>query len=178
MIASILLLSSIAFSAFFLASFLVVDDWAREASAMALALTVAQDESAARLSAFIADNSLVEIGAADLEYIGGGYDVTETPDEGCFFDALAMLAGLMCEESDESPVSTPVSAPVARPWDEQDTALARDWAGYCRFMALQADFPRIIRPEAAYVAGAEDAAFKADNEPVDDWFPRWCGALT
>lgn len=178
MFASILLVSSLAFSAFFLAFFMALDAWSLHVKTIALALAIGQDESAARLSAFIADNRPVDIEASDLEYIGGGYDVTETPDEACFFDALALLASIMGKESDESEGLTPVSVVVARPWGEGGTALARGRDGYCQFRAFKADFPRIIRPEAAYVANAEESAFAADNPEVDDWFPRRCGATT
>lgn len=177
MFASILLLSSIVFSAFFLAFFLALDAWSMNIKTIALALAVVQDESGARLSAFILDNQPVNIEMSDLEYLGGDYDPTETPDESCLFDALAMLADMTPTEEAENQPATP-SFTRSRLWDDSDTALTRDWDGYSRFRAMYAGYPRVIRPDVAYIASAEESACNLDFGPVDDWFPRWCGATT
>lgn len=177
MFASILLLSSLVFSAFFLAFFLFIDAWSMNIKTIALALAVAQCEAESALSAFIAHNQPVNIESSDLEYLGGDYDPTDCPDSSCLFDALAMLTDMLDAEEAESQPTTPTFV-ASRPWDDRDTALARDWDGYQRFRAMNAHYPRVIRPDAAYIASAEESASNLDFGPVDDWFPRWCGATT
>lgn len=177
MFASIILLSSLVFSAFFLAFWALIDAFTLNRSTFILLTLTCQDESAARLSAFILDNQPANIESSDLEYLGGDYDPADCPDSSCLFDALAMLADMLDTEEEEKQPATPHIV-ESRPRDERDTVLAREWDGYCRFRAFNADFPRVIRPEAAYIASAEESAYNLDFGPVDDWFPRWCGATT
>lgn len=154
-------------SAFFLAFFVALDSFTFSRSTFSILLAVAQGEASEKLSAFILDNSPVDV-SHELTPV---YDVTETPDSTCVFEAGEMLASFLANEAaTEKEASTPVIPVVqVKAFTVEDIEIAAGWQTYRRYAALAADFQRVIRPEACYVA-SENTAFEAD---IDTSYVDW-----
>lgn len=173
MFAISLLQFSLVFSAFILAFWAALDRVSMARTTVALALALAQSEASEKLSAFILDNSPNEISTADLTLV---YDPTDIPDSTCIFDAFECLAAMIIEAENKNEASTPVIPVVpVKAIGPEDVEVQRAWNGYARFLALNAHYPAVIRPEAQYVASddGEKAADNADDSEVDDWYARW-----
>lgn len=174
-----LLSFSLVFSAFFLAFFAAVDRLAFILSTASLLTLICQDESGAKLSAYILGNTLVDIESSDLEYLGGDYDVTDIPDSTCIFDALAMWSSFEAAESatEDRPQTPAIAVVPVKAIGPEDAHLIRAWNAYRQYAAFAADFSPVIRPEAQYVASddGEKGRGNASDSGVDDWYAVWSG---